>query len=91
MMIIESVGYNITIEISTGVGNDFYVNKTTLDMLKTELEPELAFHEDIPRMEIAQYDDSMTITFLEVHSEDINGVIKAYNDVIKEVTKGEFI
>ncbi len=91
MMIIESVGYNITIEISSKPGNDFYVSEETLAMLKNELEPSLAFHEDIPLMEIVESEHSMTITFLEVASEDINSVIKTYTNIIGEEANWEYL
>ncbi|CAM0022352.1 hypothetical protein VPHD239_0166 [Vibrio phage D239] len=91
MMIIESVGYNITIEISSKPGNDFCVSEKNLAMLKTELEPSLAVHENIPLMEIVESEHFMTITFLEVASEEINCVIEAYTSVIREELNGEFL
>ncbi|QZI88299.1 hypothetical protein SIPHO082v1_p0022 [Vibrio phage 294E48.1] len=89
MIIIESVGYNITIEISSKPGNDFCVSEEMLAMLKIELEPELAFHEDVSLMEIVESEHFMTITFLDVDSKDITPLINAYTHIINDLTGGD--
>lgn len=91
MMIIESIGYNITIEISSKPGSDFYVSEEILAMLKNELAPSLAVHEDIPLMEIVESEHYMTITFLELDSKEITPLINAYTSIISDETDGSYL